>query len=197
MNDMQLLLFGLALGVYFVFHSFLANNNVKVFLMKNWVSKKYYRLLYNFTAIGSLIPIYLFYRKIEASFLFKNVGLQYIGLGIAAIGGLLLFIALRQYNLAEFAGTQQLKHATSPSPISLKTAGFNSIVRHPLYFSGLIIILGFFLFRPTDLVLTISLVSTTYLYFGTKLEEEKLVEEFGEAYLAYQQKVGMLVPFWK
>ncbi len=193
---MQLLLFGLALIFYFSFHSFLADQKVKNFLMKRWISKKYYRLFFNFIAVGSFIPIYLFYQKIDTSFLFVNALLQYIGLGMTIIGGLLLLIALRQYDLSEFAGTQQLKHIIPP-PVSLKTSGINAIVRHPLYFAGLIIIWGFFLSRPTDLVLLVSLISTTYLYFGTKLEEKKLVQEFGEAYLKYQKTVGMLLPFLK
>jgi protein-S-isoprenylcysteine O-methyltransferase Ste14 len=192
---MKIILFGFLLILYFLLHSTLAHHKVKTFLMSKWVSKKYYRLLFNLIAVGSLIPLYLFYQEIEASFLFVNVLLQYLGFGIAAIGGLLLLVALSQYNLAEFAGTQQLKQTTPLLVASLKTSGFNSIVRHPLYFAGLIIIWGGFLLRPTDLVLMLSLVSTAYLYFGTKLEEEKLVMEFGEAYLEYQKKVGMLLPF--
>jgi len=61
----------------------------------------------------------------------------------------------------------------------------------------LIIILGCFLYKPTDLVLLISLISITYLYVGTKLEERKLVTTFGEDYIKYQQEVGMLIPFLK
>jgi len=194
---MQLILFGLALGFYYIFHSFLANNNVKNFLMEHWISQKYYRLLFNFFAIILLLPIYYFYQKIETSFLFENVLLQNVGLGMAVVGVLLLLFALSQYNLSEFAGTQQFKKAALPKPESLKVSGFNSIVRHPLYFSMLIIFWGGFLFRPTELILIICLVSTVYLFFGTKLEEEKLVEEFGESYLIYQKQVGMLVPFFK
>lgn len=192
---MQIIIFGFLLVLFFLLHSFLAHNKVKAFLMEKWISKKYYRLLYNFIAVFSLIPIYLFYRKTEDSFLFVNVLLQYLGFAIASVGFILLLMALQQYNLSEFAGTQQLKQTTPLPTQSLKTSGFNAIVRHPLYFSGLIIIWGGFLFRPTDLILMVSLISTGYLYFGTKLEEEKLVEEYGEAYLEYQRKVGMLLPY--
>ncbi len=193
---MQFFLFVVSLIFYYMLHSFLANSKVKAFLTDQVIPKKYYRLLFNFFAIISLLPIYFFYQKIDASFLFKNVLLQYIGLGLATLGTVLLLIALRQYNLSEFAGTQQLKNVSNPTPDMLKITGFNSIVRHPLYFAGLIIIWGGFLFLPTDLVLVIGLVSTAYLYFGTKLEEEKLVEKFGKEYLEYQKRVGMLVPFF-
>ncbi len=201
---MQLLFFALSLVFYYVLHSVLANTKVKTFLMERFIAQKYYRLLFNFTAVVLLFPIFYFYRKISTTYLFVNVlpayqigRLENIGLGIAALGMLLLLYALSQYNLSEFAGTQQLKNASPPTPESLKVSGFNSYVRHPLYFAGLLIIWGGFLFRPTDLYLVMGLVSTAYLYFGTKLEEEKLVVEFGEEYLEYQKRVGMLLPFWK
>ena len=182
------------LGLYYVLHSILANKKVKTFLFENYIAQKYYRLMFNFISVVLLVPLYLFYRKIETTYIFENIMLQNIGLWIAMIGGVLLLIALRQYNLSEFSGTKQLKNAIPPTPESLKTSGFNSIVRHPLYFAGLIILWGGFLFRPTDLVLLMVIVSTTYLYFGTKLEEEKLVDEFGDVYLKYQKEVGILLP---
>ena len=193
---MKLFILGILLFLYFLLHSTLANNKVKFFLMKRWIAKKYYRLFYNFFALVSLIPIFFFYKKIAPTFIFVNVPLQTAGLVLIAIGVLLLLLALSQYNLSEFAGTQQLKQHTPLPPEALKTSGFNSIVRHPLYFSGLIIIWGSFLYQPTDLFLMVSLLFTAYLYWGTKLEEEKLVLEFGKEYLKYQKEVGMLIPFW-
>ena len=192
---MQLFLFGLALVSYYVLHSALANNRVKHILIGKLISKKAYRLFFNFVAIGSLLAILFFYKNIDAQLFFKNKSLKMVGGFLIILGLILSVIALRQYNLAEFIGTQQYTHVTSPAPEKLKTTGFNSYVRHPLYFATLIILWGFFLFQPTDLVLTIGVVSSIYIYVGTKLEEEKLIEEFGEAYLEYQKKVGMLLPW--
>jgi protein-S-isoprenylcysteine O-methyltransferase Ste14 len=194
---MKIFILGILLFLYFSLHSALANHQVKIFLMQKGITKKYYRLFFNFSALASLIPIFYFYKKIEPILLFVNILLQNIGLGIAAIGVVLLLVALNQYNLAEFAGTQQLKQTTPLPSEALKTSGFNSMVRHPLYFSGLLLIWGSFLLQPTDLFLMVSIISTTYLYFGTKLEEEKLVMEFGKEYEKYQHEVGMLIPFWK
>ena len=194
---MNLLTFALALTLYFALHSLLAAKRTKTILTKNFIPKKYYRLLYNASAIGTLIPIFYLYQNTPAKFIFVNVLLNYIGLGILILGIVLLFLALRQYNLSEFAGFQQLKHGEDTADASLKISGFNAVVRHPLYFAGLLIIWGFFIFRPTDLFLVVALVSTLYLYVGTKLEEQKLVEEFGKAYQDYQKKVPMLIPFLK
>ena len=161
------------------------------------IPQKYYRLLFNFTAVILGIPIYYFYQQIPTSYIFGNFILKNIGLGIAVLGILLLIYAFSQYNLSEFAGIQQLKRSAPPTPESLKTTGFNAYVRHPLYFCGLLIIWGGFLVRPTYLYLVMAMVSTAYLYFGTKLEEEKLVEEFGAPYVDYQKRVVMLLPFFK
>ena len=38
---------------------------------------------------------------------------------------------------------------------------------------------------------------TVYIIIGTKLEEKKLVLEFGETYIKYQTEVPMLIPFTK
>lgn len=192
---MQLFLFGLALVFYYTLHSILANNKVKAFLMERWVSKRVYRLFFNFMAIGSLVGIFFFYKIIESQLLFEVGWLKMIGGGLVIIGLVLSIFALMQYNLSEFLGLQQYTHVTTPATVKLKIAGFNSFVRHPLYFSMLIILWGFFLFQPTDLVLIVAVVSSIYIYVGTRLEEEKLVDEFGEAYFKYQKEVKMLLPF--
>ncbi|MFT5983628.1 MAG: protein-S-isoprenylcysteine O-methyltransferase Ste14 [Ulvibacter sp.] len=193
---MQLLLFGLALVLYFGFHSFLAHQNVRAFLMNGWVSKRYYRLGYNFVAIALLALLFFYYQRVEASLLFDLRSLKFIGLSLAFIGILLLILALSQYNLAEFSGTQQYRNQSAPSPEKLNTSGLNAYVRHPLYFAMLLVIWGYFLFRPTDLFLVTAVVSSFYVYVGTLLEEQKLVLEFGETYVNYQGEVGMLFPNW-
>jgi len=40
-------------------------------------------------------------------------------------------------------------------------------------------------------------VLTAYIIIGTRLEEKKLVLEFGESYTKYQHEVPMLIPFTK
>lgn len=50
-------------------------------------------------------------------------------------------------------------------------------------------------FRLTDLV--VNIILTVYIIIGTKLEEQKLILEYGDEYLKYQQEVPMLIPFTK
>jgi protein-S-isoprenylcysteine O-methyltransferase Ste14 len=42
-----------------------------------------------------------------------------------------------------------------------------------------------------------NVVLTIYVIIGTKLEERKLVLEFGDTYIQYQKEVPMLIPFTK
>lgn len=194
---MDLIFFGFSLVFYFAIHSILAHKTTKAFLMDNWIPQKFYRILFNLSSIGFLIPIFLFYKKTNPNVIFENELLEILGIIELLAGFILLLLSLRQYNLSEFAGTQQYKYKTPPTPEKLNTTGLNKWVRHPLYFSTLLLIWGYFLFRPTDLNLVISVITSLYLYFGTKLEEEKLIEEFGKDYQNYQKKVPMLIPFIK
>ncbi len=191
---MQLLIFGLALVFYFGFHSFLAHQNVKALLMDRWVSKRYYRLGYNFVATVLFFLLFLYYQTIETTLLFDISWLKFIGLSISLLGIIILIFALRQYSISEFSGIQQYKNESPPIPETLNTSGLNRYVRHPLYLGMLLIIWGYFLFRPTDLFLMTAVISTLYVYAGALLEEQKLVMEFGDNYLEYQKEVGMLFP---
>ena len=195
--NMELFIFAFLWIAYFVIHSVLASHRVKNILVDRWISKKYYRLVFNAIALISLLPIVYVYLGIESGLLFDASIASYMGLSMAVFGLGLLVYALSQYDLAEFSGMQQWRTNAAPFPQKLKTTGFNALVRHPLYFAGLFIIWGGFLYSPSIKILITALIATLYLYFGTKLEEQKLIVEFGEEYKAYQKKVGMLVPFIK
>ena len=194
---MNLFLFGFALFFYFFIHSVLAHKKTKAILMDKWIPQKYYRILFNIVSIGLLIPILFFYKKIQPQIIFENELLQTLSIVAMFVGVVLLFLSLKQYNLSEFSGAQQYKYKTPPSPEKLNTKGLNKWVRHPLYFSTLLLVWGFLLYRPTNLNVVVALITTLYLYFGTKLEEEKLIAAFGKDYRNYQKKVPMLIPFLK
>ena len=68
------------------------------------------------------------------------------------------------------------------------------MMRHPMYFA-LIIYLWFQTTKLADIV--VNIVLTVYVIIGTILEEKKLVLEFGESYIQYQNEVPMIIPFIK
>jgi protein-S-isoprenylcysteine O-methyltransferase Ste14 len=76
----------------------------------------------------------------------------------------------------------------------IKKNGLLGIVRHPMYLA-LIIILWCQIFTLSDII--VNTILTIYILIATRLEEKKLVLEFGDTYLKYQQEVPMFIPFSK
>jgi protein-S-isoprenylcysteine O-methyltransferase Ste14 len=103
-------------------------------------------------------------------------------------------IAFKNYSGQEFLGLDFNKKEKQQNP-SLTTSGLNKYVRHPLYFASVLIVWGYFLAKPDVTILIMTSVISVYLIIGTKLEEQKLIKEFGEQYKAYIKKVPMLLPF--
>ncbi|SPD72517.1 hypothetical protein PITCH_A1390015 [uncultured Desulfobacterium sp.] len=87
--------------------------------------------------------------------------------------------------------TYSLLSSVLTNDCSLDTRGVLSIIRHPWYTGGMLIVWA----RPLDLsaILT-NLVVTGYFVVGAILEERKLKAQFGEQYVAYQQCVPMFFP---
>jgi len=115
-------------------------------------------------------------------------------------GSLLMFFwaFFFNYDSLSFFGIRQILNFGKSDTISpddvIKKNGLLGIMRHPMYFA-LILYLCCQNFRLTDIVVNTILI--IYVIIGTKLEEKKLVLEFGDAYVHYQQEVPMLIPFTK
>ena len=187
--------FTIALILYFVLHSVLAANRVKALFIKQHRAKGSYRLFYNAIAILTTIPLVYFYLQLEATPVF-NMGWTGKSLGIVlGLGGLLIIAkALKQYDLREFSGWEIKEQAPNKIP-QLVTKGMNAWVRHPLYFGMILLIWGFFFYQTDYRSLILTLIICLYLIIGTRLEEQKLIEEFGEQYLQYRQQVPGLIPW--
>jgi protein-S-isoprenylcysteine O-methyltransferase Ste14 len=99
----------------------------------------------------------------------------------------LSFFGIRQ--MLDFGKKIKVNHSKE-----IRKRGLLGIIRHPMYFA-LLIYLWCQTFSLTDIV--VNIVLTVYIIIGTKLEERKLVLEFGDTYIKYQQEVPMLIPFTK
>jgi len=82
--------------------------------------------------------------------------------------------------------------AVSPKGVSFIVKGPYRLVRHPLYLCMILMI-----WSCPDLTrdrLLFNVFWTGWIVIASMLEERDLVAEFGDAYLEYQSRVGMLIP---
>lgn len=80
----------------------------------------------------------------------------------------------------------------TPTPVGFRLVSLYKLVRHPLMLGFLIA----FWAAPTMSIgrLAFAMLTTGYIVFGTRLEENDLVREHGERYRAYQRNVPAFFP---
>ena len=191
-------LFSLAIIAWCVLHSAMISVSVTEYLKKRLESAfRFYRLFFNLVSILTLIPVALFAYSIKTQVIFDWSGYWRIGQVILLGTAVLLFIlGGRNYDVRQMIGIKQIKEGTSNKALTntgeLDTSGILDITRHPWYLAAILFIWG----RQMDVsAIILNIIFTCYLIVGTYLEEKKLIEEFGEKYLAYQKRVSMLIPY--
>ena len=195
MNKYHIVLI-LAWAIYFFLHSYMASEAVKEYVRERFArAYKYYRLFYNMLASGGLFFILVLNGAISSPLLlpvsrFTSVA----GLIFATWGFFIIRIAFKTYNLWEFLGTDFRSQGEGGRNSGLVTSGIRAHIRHPIYAGTILIVIGFWVFRPTLTHLISVFCIFIYLYIGIALEEKKLIRAYGNDYLEYRKKVPMLVP---
>ncbi|MFB2875463.1 methyltransferase family protein [Floridanema aerugineum] len=78
----------------------------------------------------------------------------------------------------------------------LVTTGIYSQVRHPVYLSYVLFLVGYCTILQSFVSLVISVVSCTiWVKNRINIEEKMLIEKFGDRYQAYQHKTKKIIPF--
>ena len=72
--------------------------------------------------------------------------------------------------------------------------GVLKIMRHPMYFSEVMLYLGLFLLNMSLTAAGVGVVATIFLYYLSRYEERLLLNRFGDDYQTYMQDVGMWIP---
>lgn len=184
---------GTSWAAYFALHSLLASLR-----LKSWVARKHpglmpaYRLLYNLTATLLLLPLLYATLAWDGPWLWRFQGPWGVladGLALAAIAG--FFWSLRYYSGSDFLGLRQWREHAADDAQGLRISPFHRFVRHPWYFFGLVILWT----RDMDAArLVTTVVASIYFVVGSRLEEQKLVHYYGDAYRRYLERVPGLLP---
>ena len=74
------------------------------------------------------------------------------------------------------------------------TKGFYTIIRHPQYLGLGLAALGLAIMWPRFLTLTLFAVMLFLYYLLAKDEERRMINRFGESYIAYMSRTGMFLP---
>lgn len=183
--------------VWCALHSALVSLSLTEPLRKRFpYAARYHRIVYNIVSVVTLAPVLFYTFSLRGTPFFSWQGPWRLLQIAMAVSALVFFLAgARHYDLFQFLGLRQLTDEKTCSVLtddcSLDTSGVLSLVRHPWYTGGILILWA----RPLDTsaILT-NLVLTGYFLVGTRLEERKLTAQFGQEYADYQQRVSMFLP---
>jgi len=77
----------------------------------------------------------------------------------------------------------------------LITHGIYRFTRHPIYLGSLMCCMGAPAYAPSLYGFLVMLVLVPIVFNRIRMEEALLIEEFGDAYLAYRKSTSKLIPF--
>jgi len=185
--------------IYSVIHSLLASSKIK-HILRNYVGEHayagLYRIGYNLFAAATITPLWLLIQSQDSKTIWNIDSIWYTPLLILRSIGVLGFaITLLQADLAQLSGLKQLKAYCRNKPLPdepLRTGGFYSFTRHPLYLFALLMMWPVPAMNETQLGFCIS--ATIYFIIGSHFEELRMISTYGEAYTNYQVRVPRLFP---
>ena len=178
-------------------HSGLISPGVTESLRKRFPNLfRYYRIFFNLFSVVTLVPVLVYSASLRTAPLVAWEGPWVIVPILLGAAALYFFAAgARRYDFGRFIGLRQLKEQKSCGALtddgSLDTGGVLSMVRHPWYAGGILVVWA----RPLDVAAVLTnLVLSGYFVAGALLEERKLISQFGRQYRDYQRQVSMLFP---
>jgi protein-S-isoprenylcysteine O-methyltransferase Ste14 len=156
------------------------------------VAGRLYRLVFNATAVITLIPVLVVLAGNIGTVVFiAPMPWAAVFVAVQMVGLILLGVSFLTSDPMHFIGIRQLS-GHDPEP-RLVTSGAYGIVRHPLFSTALLALWCFPVL--TTGTLTFDIAATVYILIGSEREERRLIEEFGEDYVRYRRRVARLIPF--
>jgi protein-S-isoprenylcysteine O-methyltransferase Ste14 len=113
--------------------------------------------------------------SIEPFHLQLPAAVRWIGLGVTVVGSCLAVGALLQLR-----GVENIEH--------LRTRGLFTVMRHPMYTGFMLWFLGWSLYHDAGISLIAGLFGIGHVFYWRHVEEEALVNQFGDTYRRYREK---------
>ena len=183
--------------VWCALHSIMINLSITEWLRKKFPHGfRFYRIFFNLVSVVTLLPVIFYSLALRGEVIFGWEGLwRAVPIFLGAVALFLFIAGAQRYDLRQFLGLRQIDDEKACSLLtddcSLDTGGILSVIRHPWYTAGILIVWA----RPLDLAAILTnLVVSGYLVVGAILEERKLKQQFGAQYTDYQRRVSMLFP---
>lgn len=190
----MLLILTLLWAGYFSSHSWLATIAVKATVRVRFPQiYPYYRLIYNIFSIVLILPILIIIWRYPGNLLWQWQGIGQWLMNIIALAALTGFAySMRFYDGKTFLGLRpnsENRISAADEPFTLSP--LHRYVRHPWYSFSLVLIWS----RDMSAAWLVSCIMISlYLVIGSRLEERKLIQEYGDSYRQYLTHVPGLIP---
>jgi protein-S-isoprenylcysteine O-methyltransferase Ste14 len=179
-------------------HSIMARKSFKTWISK-YIPKAAERSTYVLVSGIFLALIFEYWQSIDLYvWQVDNEIAKIVLISLYIFGWSFSTIASFLINHFELFGLQQvylnLKNRPEPQ-VTFTEKYFYKVIRHPIQLGTLIGIWATPKMSYTHLMLSITF--TIYIFIGLYFEEKDLVQELGDKYKNYQQRVSMMIPFLK
>ena len=116
-----------------------------------------------------------------------NEALIYTGIAISGLA--ITLFAISRFSL----GKNYSPCYDSYMPRNLKTTGIYSLVRHPIYSSNILLMIGIFVSTGSLIIAANTIILFTYYILSAFIEERAIVKKFPK-YKSYKSRTGMFIP---
>jgi protein-S-isoprenylcysteine O-methyltransferase Ste14 len=159
---------------------------------------RYYRLFYNLLSVLTFLPLMVWAHLIGGDAMVVWQGpWRLLQMALLAAAFWLFWAGARRYDMAQVVGLRQLSDdsdtvcSTIGADCEIDRQGILGWMRHPWYTAAFMLIWA----RDLNIAaILVNIILSAYLYFGTVLEERKLIAQFGDTYTRYMQEVSAFIP---
>ncbi|MHA1768732.1 MAG: methyltransferase family protein [Candidatus Thorarchaeota archaeon] len=181
-----------AIALFGCLHSGMSATRVKNRFIDSYGREGYSRL-FNITSILSFLLAFLsvgywdwLYFIVDSASV--NLLLFALGIGFLVAG---MYVAIRTSRVISVSAVADMR---TDREAELVTSGLYARVRHPLYLATVLVFLALPVLYPAITIGVFSLSMIVYTLIGARLEERKLVSQYGDAYRDYRKTAGFILP---